>query len=150
MLRQFTDEDLNELLDVWYRASLVAHPFLSEEFLQVERRQIAEHWLPMAETTVFEDEGRVVGFLALIGSEVGAIFVDPDCQGRGVGRALMDSARDRRPFLELNVFEANSIGRRFYDAYGFEFVDRHMHDASGQPELRLRFEQGRSPDDQSA
>lgn len=149
MLRQYTDEDLGELLDVWYRASLVAHSFLSEEFLDVERQQIAEQWLPMAEATVYEDEGRVVGFLALIGNEVGAIFVDPDCQGQGIGRTLMDSARDRRPSLELNVFEANSIGRRFYDAYGFEFVNRHVHDATDQPELRLRFERGRSPDDQS-
>ena len=36
----------------------------------------------------------------------------------------MDRARESRAFLELNVLEANAIGRRFYDAYGFEFVDR--------------------------
>jgi putative acetyltransferase len=147
MLRQYTDDDLDELLDVWYRASLVAHSFLSEDFLEVERCQIADHWLPMADTMVYEAEGRVVGFLALIGNEVGAVFVDPDRQGHGIGRALMDSARDRRPFLELHVFEANTIGRRFYDAYGFEFVSRHVHEATAQPELRLRFESDRSAND---
>jgi putative acetyltransferase len=51
----------------------------------------------MADTTVYEAEGRVVGFLALIGNEVGAIFLDPDRPGPGIGRALMDNARDRRP-----------------------------------------------------
>ena len=138
MTRPYTDEDLDELLDVWYQASLIAHSFLTEEFLATERRQIAEHWLPMAKTRVYETEGRVVGFLALVGNEVGAIFVDPSFQGRGIGRALMDRARESRPFLELNVLEANAIGRRFYDAYGFEFVDRHVGEATGQPELRLR------------
>jgi putative acetyltransferase len=54
----------------------------------------------------------------------------------------MDRARDSRPYLELDVFEANAIGRRFYDAYGFEFVGRHIHQASGQPQLRLRLEKG--------
>ncbi len=137
-IRPYTDEDLNGLLRVWYRASLIAHSFLPEGFFETERRQIAEDWLPIAETTVYESDGRVVGFLALIGNEVGAIFVDPDAQGRGIGRTLMDAARDSRPFLELHVFEANSIGRRFYEAYGFELIDRHVNEATGQPELRLR------------
>lgn len=137
-IRPYTDGDLEELLDVWYRASLVAHPFLSEAFLATERREISERWLPMAETTVYDVDGHAVGFIALIGNEVGAIFVDPDHQSMGVGRALMNHARESRPFLELNVFEANAIGRRFYDTYGFEFVDRHIHEASGETELRLR------------
>jgi putative acetyltransferase len=147
-VRPYIDEDLGELLDVWYRASLIAHAFLSEEFFQTERRQIAEHWIRIAETMVYETDGRVVGFVALIGNEVGAIFVDPDAQGRGIGRALMDAARQSRPFLELNVFEANSVGRRFYDAYGFEFVARQVNEATGQPELRLRL--GTEPPDAQA
>lgn len=141
-IRPYIAQDLEELLDVWYRASLTAHSFLSEEFFETERHEIAEQWLPAAETMVYVIDGRVVGFVALIGNEVGAIFVDPDAQGRGIGCALMDAARESRPFLELDVFEANSIGRGFYDAYGFEFVNRHMNEAVGLPELRLRF--GRS------
>lgn len=142
-VRAYTDGDLEPVLDVWYRASLVAHPFLSDEFLVRERREIAERWLPMADTVVAERSGddgapRVVGFLALVDTTVGAIFVDPDEQGRGVGRELMDDARARRPFLELDVFEENSIGRGFYAAYGFEVVGRHMNEVAGHPELRLR------------
>jgi putative acetyltransferase len=137
-IRPYSDDDLGQLLDVWYRASLIAHWFLTEEFLETERRQIAEHWLPIAETLVAENDGVVVGFLAMIGNEVGGIFVDPDFQGRGIGRALMDAARDSRPFLELDVFEANSVGRRFYDAYGFDVIGRHINEVVGQPELRLR------------
>ena len=140
MIRTYSDEDLDELLAIWYRASVIAHSFLTSDFLQNERRLIAEQWLPAAETSVYESEGRVVGFLSLIGTEVGAIFVDPDHQGRGIGRELMDHARRVRPFLELDVFEANAIGRRFYDAYGFRFVDRHLNQEAGQPELRLRLD----------
>ena len=56
----------------------------------------------------------------------------------------MDRARESRSYLELNVFEANSIGRRFYDAYGFVFVGRHANEAAGQPELRLRLDADRA------
>lgn len=140
MLRPYRQDDLEALLDVWYRASLIAHWFLSEEFLEAERRQIAEDWLPVSETTVAETDGRVVGFVSLVGNEVGGIFVDPDHQGRGVGRALMDHARLARPHLELAVFEDNLIGGRFYDAYGFTQADRRIHAESGRYELRLHLD----------
>lgn len=138
VIRSFVEQDLGELLDVWYQASLTAHPFLSQEFLAAERSEIAKDWIPQSETTVYESDGRVVGFLSLIDNEVGAVFVEPDFQGRGIGRSLMDRARESRPYLELDVFEANAIGRRFYDSYGFELVSRHIDEASGHVALRLR------------
>ena len=142
MIRPFDTADTDELMGVWYRASKIAHPFLTNDFLEAEKIQIVEHWLPVTETIVYELDGRVVGFISLIDSEVGGFFVDPDQQGQGIGLALMDQARDIRPFLELDVFEANSIGRRFYESYGFELVERHIHEESGQPQLRLQL--GRS------
>lgn len=138
MIRPYHERDVEDLLDVWYRASLVGHPFLPDDFLQRERVEVADRWLPIAETLVHEMAGRVVGFISLIGNEVGAIFVDPDLHGRGIGRALMDEARGRRPYLELGVFEANHSGRRFYEAYGFHLVERRIEERTGEPELRLR------------
>ncbi len=140
VIRPFIDRDADDLLGVWYRASLIAHAFLTEEFLQRERVEIAERWLPAAETHVFDRDGRVAGFLSLIGNEVGAVFVDPHLHGQGIGRALMDHARSRRSHLELSVFEANAVGRRFYDRYGFRFVDRRVEEETGLPELRLRLD----------
>ncbi len=138
MIRPFHARDLPDVLAAWYGASRLAHPFLSEEFLATERTLIAEEWLPASETIVFEHDGVVVGFLSMTGHDVGGFFVHPDHHGAGVGRALMDHVRDRHPFLELEVFEANPIGRRFYDAYGFTQVSREVDDETGQPVLRLR------------
>lgn len=138
MIRPYQDHDLAELLDVWYTASVLAHPFLDDEFLHNERKAIADVYLPMAETWVFVSEAKVVGFIALIGDEVGAIFVDPALHGKGIGRALMDHARTLLRSLEVDVFKANRIGRRFYDRYGFVLVKEHIHDQTGHPLLRLR------------
>ena len=138
MIRTYRDADMKELLDVWYRASLIAHPFLHKDFLEKEMKAIEEVYTPMAETWVYEQAGRVVGFIALIGDEVGAIFVDPQLQGQGIGRALMRQAQQLRDQLEVEVFEANEIGRRFYDRYGFEVIKEHIHQQTGHPLIRMR------------
>lgn len=53
-------------------------------------------------------------------------------------RSAVREAHHRCPPLELAVFEANEIGRRFDDAYGFEIVERRIEESTGEAELRLR------------
>jgi putative acetyltransferase len=141
MIRKYCEADLPELLDVWHEASLVAHPFLDEAFLASERRNIPELYLPNAETCVYEHEGRVVGFIAMIGNEVGAIFVQPRLHGQGIGQALMNYVRERRDGLEVQVFKRNRIGRRFYSRYGFEEVSESIHEASGHEVILMKLEE---------
>jgi putative acetyltransferase len=138
MIREYEDKDLSELLDSWFSASQVAHPFLDEEFFEQESRNIADLHLPNAETWVYELDGVVIGFIALIGNEVGAIFVDPKFHGQGIGRALMDKARCTRDVLELDVFKDNVVGRKFYEKYGFSQVAEHLHEETGFMQLRLK------------
>jgi putative acetyltransferase len=90
VIRPYTDEDLADVLDVWYLASSVSHSFLSDDFFDTERQQIADQWLPASETSVFETDGRLVGSVSMIGNEVGGIFVTPEYQSRGVGGVLLD------------------------------------------------------------
>lgn len=140
MIRKYKAKDLQAVINIWHRASLIAHPFLDAAFLRAERRQIVDTYMPMAETWLYEQDGRIVGFISLLDCEVGAIFVDPPHQRQGVGWALMDHARELRGDLELDVFKGNRIGRAFYDRYGFKTVGEHLHKASGQLQLRLRLE----------
>jgi putative acetyltransferase len=138
MIRAYEERDLSELLEVWYSASQVAHPFLDEAFFAQERQNIAAFYLPHAETWVYELDGVVVGFIALLGNEVGGLFVDPKFHGQGLGRALMDKARSLREVLELDVFKENRGGRNFYEKYGFSQVNESLHEETGFRQLRLR------------
>ncbi len=140
MIRKYDTDDLAELLDVWYDASQIAHPFWTRDLFEQERRDISQEFLPIAETWVFEREGRVVGFISLLGNEVGGIFVTPTRHGQGIGRALMDHARASRDHLKLEVFEANEIGRAFYDAYGFAVVGERLDEKTGLRLLRLHLD----------
>ena len=138
MIRKYEERDLDELLATWAAASEIAHPFLTSEFLASERENIPKLYLPNAETWVSEEGGTVVGFVALIGKEVGAIFVHPNYHRNGIGQRLMDKARELRDELEVEVFKANQIGRAFYAKYGFKLIEEKIHAPTGQDVLRLR------------
>lgn len=140
MIRKYEEKDLAQLLAAWYSASKLAHSFLSEDFFEQERKDIATIYLPKAETWVYELDGVVVGFISLLGNEVGGIFVAAKAQRHGIGRALMDHAKSIRDVLELDVFKDNLIGRKFYESYGFSEVAEHVHEETGFMQLRLKLQ----------
>lgn len=85
MIRPYQPDDVEQVLEVWFAAASLAHPFLTPEFMAEERETIRSVYMPITQTWVYEQAGRVVGFISLLENEVGAIFVDPTFQGRGVG-----------------------------------------------------------------
>ena len=139
MIRPYEPEDTDPLIDAWHAASLVAHPFLSAEIMAQEKLNIRNIYLPNVETWILEENSRLCGFLSLIENEVGAIFVHPAHQGKGFGKALMDKAVELRGSLFLDVFKENSIGRAFYDRYGFRTAREHIHEQTGNALLRMEF-----------
>ena len=139
IVREYEPADLDGVMSAWESASKVAHPFLKEAFLEQERYNIPNLYLPNAETWVMEEDGTVIGFIALLGNEVGAIFVESAHHGTGAGRALMDKAVELRGNIELEVFKANAVGRAFYDRYGFAPILERMHEETGNMLLRLAY-----------
>lgn len=137
MIREYAPEDEEAVLRVWSESARVGHPFWAPQRFEHERKAVAEEFLPRAETHVFERGGTIVGFISLLGTEVGGLFVSPRCHREGIGRALMDEARASRDHLELDVFEANAIGRAFYERYGFRLVGERVDEATGLRVLRL-------------
>lgn len=126
-------------MTVWDNATKLAHPFFTKKFVEQERYNIPNVYIPNADTWVVSKNGKVVGFIALIGNEVGGLFVDPSFHGRGLGNALMDKARELHSTLEVEVFKENSIGRRFYNRYGFKLQEEKLHEETGCLTLRLSF-----------
>lgn len=138
-IRHYEDSDLEAVLSSWETATRLAHPFMSDEFIAQERINVAEIYMPNTDTWVIEINNKVEGFIALMGNEVGAIFLQPECHGKGAGKALMDKAQELHGDLEVEVFKENSIGRKFYTRYGFELLEEKLHEPTGQQLLRLKF-----------
>ncbi|MGC9445843.1 GNAT family N-acetyltransferase [Cereibacter johrii] len=125
--------DLKRLSDIWFDASMTAHPFIGEARLVEQRQLIEEEYLPKAETWVACHEQEAVGFISLLGSFIGGLFTAPDRQGMGVGSKLISHALARHGELSLEVYTANEQAMRFYSSLGFREVSRRNLDDFGYP-----------------
>jgi putative acetyltransferase len=143
MIRKFTPDDTDQIVSIWRQASAIAHPFLSDAFIASETDALRNIYLAFAETWVIEDQGSLIGFVALVDSdgpcELAGLFLRPDQHGQGFGKAMVDHAVAIKGPLMVEVFEKNAIGRRFYSRYGFTGSEQFVHDATGQSLLRLHY-----------
>jgi len=138
-IRQYKKTDLEQLLTSWEVATRLAHEFMTDDFIAQERINVAELYIPNTDVWVAEIDGEVKGFVALMGNEVGALFLLPDYHYRGIGTALMDKAQELHGDLEVEVFKENSMGRQFYSKYGFDYLAESFHEPTGQQVLRLKY-----------
>jgi putative acetyltransferase len=139
MIRKYRDSDIEVLLDVWFQANAVAHPFQSEVFVDKERSKIRDIYIHHTETWVFSGTDGLTGFISMMGNEVAAIFVLPSKHGQGIGTKLMNVVAKLHDVLEVEVFTENGNGLEFYKAYGFKAYKTHMHEDTGHELTRMKY-----------
>ncbi|HUH50180.1 MAG TPA: GNAT family N-acetyltransferase [Mycoplana sp.] len=130
--------DLQKLSAIWFDASIRAHSFIGETRLREQRVAVETIYLPKAETWVACHRGEPVGFISLLGTFIGGLFVAPEQQGLGAGRALVSHALELKGELCLEVYTANTQALGFYKSLGFEEISRRAQD-----DERLPFENAR-------
>lgn len=138
MIRRREEKDNDQIMNVWHQASNLAHPFLSSDFVEKAKKDLREIYIPKTETWVYEDNNTVIGFISMLGNEIGGLFVLPDNHFKGIGTQLVNFIDELHDELEVEVFEKNVIGRSFYKKYGFEQIERYYHLESNNNVLRLR------------
>ena len=81
----------------------------------------------------------VEGYLSLNPetAQIGAIYLDRP--GEGLGKTLMERAKEGRDYLVLNTHEPNEAAQRFYKREGFRVTDRLAKGDDGLPELIMEW-----------
>jgi GNAT superfamily N-acetyltransferase len=84
-------------------------------------------------------DGAVVAMMVVARDELDQLYVRPDRLGEGVGRRLLDRAKEQSPAgLRLYTFQVNERARRFYERNGFiaEWFGDGSANEEGQPDVR--------------
>lgn len=139
MIRKREEKDNDEILNIWFKASSMAHPFLASEFVEKAQEDLRTIYIPATETWIYEENASVIGFISMLGNEIGGLFVLPDRHSKGIGTQLVNFIHGLQGDLEVEVFEKNAIGRAFYEKYGFIETNRYHHAESNNVVLRLLY-----------
>jgi putative acetyltransferase len=141
MIREFQAQDIDAVLAIWLQASCEAHDFIEPAFWQSKVDDMRNIYLPASEVYVYEHEEDVVGFVALYQQQIAALFVTPGLQGQGIGRQLLDCAKQKRQQLTLSVYKDNQSAYQFYLAQGFEQVSEQAEPHTGCSEYVMQLHQ---------
>lgn len=137
LIRDFRDDDMDRVLDIWLRASQQAHAFIDADFWRQRLQAMRDVYLPAAASRVIETDGGVSGFYSLHDGTLAALFVAPEYQGKGLGSHLLSDAKIHLPMLELAVSSANAGAVAFYQRHGFEVLEERADEHTGQREKRM-------------
>jgi putative acetyltransferase len=135
-IRTARADDRERLLEVWERSVRATHQFLEDTDVIALRPLVAEELASdaIAWWVLASPADEPLGFLGYANDTVEALFIDPDCRGKGGGRLLVEQAqRLSTGTLTVDVNEQNESALRFYEALGFAVVDRSPTDSAGRP-----------------
>jgi ribosomal protein S18 acetylase RimI-like enzyme len=123
IVRRMAPNELEEVVEVWYRSLLGSLSYLRPEQLRSEEAYkgfFREIVVPTRDLWIAEREGRVAAVLALDGGEIDRLYVAPEAQGRRLGTALVEHAKALHPTgLALVTHQRNTGACRFYERHGF-------------------------------
>lgn len=113
-----------------------AHAFIPASYWERNFASVKQ-MLPQAEVYVYETDQGIQGFLGLNGEYIEGIFVSEQAQSRGIGKLLLNHAKDRKPALRLNVYQKNVRAIRFYQREGFQIRRSGLDAATGEPDYEM-------------
>ena len=133
MIRELRKADINSVAEIWLDTNRKAHAFIPASYWESNFALVKE-MLPQAEVYVYENDKGIQAFLGLSGEYIEGIFVSEGAQSRGIGKCLLDCAKDRKPALRLNVYQKNVRAIRFYRREGFQIRRSGLDAATGEPD----------------
>ena len=88
----------------------------------------------------YEYDTEIQGFIGLNDEYVEGIFVSGEMQSQGIGKILLNYAKDKRNKLHLNVYQKNARSISFYKREGFEIQHSGLDEATGEKDYVMTWQ----------
>ena len=138
MIRKFETQDLDAVMQIWLHGNLDAHPFIPASFWEAHFEMVRD-MLPQAELYVHEDAStrQIDGFIGLTENHIEGIFVAKAARSNGIGKALLDYAKSRKPRLDLSVYQKNERALAFYRREQFAVHSEGIDEDTNEAEIQM-------------
>lgn len=123
IIRLMTPDEIVQVAEVWRRSRIDAVPALEARLghsFEEDLEHFAQVVVPGNSVWVAELDGMIVGMMAVQGSDLEKLYIEPRHQRRGIGTLLLEQAKHGSPSgLSLFTHQINTRARAFYEANGF-------------------------------
>lgn len=138
MIRKFETQDLGTVMQIWLHGNLDAHAFIPASFW-TGHFEIVRNMLPQAELYVHESEDtrQIDGFIDLTGNHIEGIFVAKAARSKGVGKALLEYAKSRKPSLTVSVYQKNQRALAFYRRKQFVVQSEGIDEDTNEADIQM-------------
>src|SRR5689334_10557011 len=123
IIRDYRDADSDSVTILWRVAREKSLPDFQRQkgyFFYEDQNYFRDHVLKKNHVWVVEVDDHPVAFMAMENDFIDQLYIHPDYQGRGIGKALLDFARERSPeHVWLYTLQVNVNARTFYEKNGF-------------------------------
>ncbi|EOG5373202.1 N-acetyltransferase [Cronobacter turicensis] len=146
MIRAQRPSDRKAILTLWLASTTAGHPFIQPDYWRASLPIVRDVYLPGAWTWVEEKDGVLRGFISVMHENfIGALFVAPDCEGQGIGTALLTQVQSQYDTLNLEVYQKNTRAVNFYHARGFRIEESAWQEETGHPTWIMRWQADQTP-----
>lgn len=133
MIRKFKDEDLEIIMELWLNTNIHAHDFIAEDYWR-NNFELVKGMLPCAELYVCEIENKIKAFVGIDNGYIAGIFVSGEMQSKGLGKQLLEKAKELYASLSLNVYKKNVKAVHFYQRENFVIEKEQVDENTGELE----------------
>jgi ribosomal protein S18 acetylase RimI-like enzyme len=123
LIRPYKSDDFEAVTKLWRRAREQAFPDFQRRkghTFEEDQAFFQDVILVQNDIWVAEIEEQPAAFMAIAGDFIDQLYVGPEYQRLGLGRALLEHARSLSPErLWLYTLRINTNGRAFYEKNGF-------------------------------
>ena len=140
MIRKFRENDLPSIMQIWFDSNVEVHSFIPEKYW-MDNFEIVKDILPQAEIYVYENLGKISGFIGLNKDYIEGIFVEKNMRSKGIGKQLLNYVKKLKDEMHLSVYQKNYKAISFYQREDFMVQAESIDDDTNEKELLMSWKQ---------
>lgn len=140
MIRKFETKDAKRVMQIWLEANIETHDFVPSNYW-LSQYQLVQEQLLQADICVYEQDGKIQGFVGMMNDYLAGIFVDKKCRSMGIGKDLLECVKKNYPTFSLNVYQKNRRAVDFYLREGLSVASKGIDEDTTEMDYTMAWNQ---------
>ena len=120
-INKLSNTELNTLIDLWLDINIETHTYIDKNYWK-SNQDFVKRELVKADIFVYCSEKNIVAFLGLVDNYIAGIFISKQFRNNGIGKQLLNVAKEKNEKLILTVYKKNINAIDFYSSQKFKIV----------------------------